>query len=266
MNKNLIIKIILLYINLITCFQVNGQSNRNSISIFYTPQITRSYFIENITSGFFGPFIEFIETAPSNRPIMGYSYGIDYTRYFKKFHLGIYLQENLRGQRSSFAYNYRSVMPVDTLEGYGGIGYNFRIKSINLGLNVGYNLSSHNDYNSDLQLSFGIDIFETSFMQDFIIQSEDGILTSGCCGDELVFYPAGYLQNILNRFNRGYYRADFGISWRNYFKLFNNFYLELNPQVRFLTKILKPDKAVGPYILDGIIWSVGIQTGLSYHF
>jgi hypothetical protein len=241
-------------------------SQRKTLLIYFILHKLPEVILMKILKVDFGPFIEFVETATSHRPILGYSYGIDYARYFNKVQIGIYLQENVRGQRSGFAYNYSQFLPADTLKGYGGLNYIFKIKTIGLGLNLGYNLTNQSDYSSGIKLSFGLDIFETSYIQDFIIDRNNGILTSGCCGGELIFYPDSYFQNIFNRFKKGYIRMDYGISWINNFRLFNNFYLSLEPQIRFLSKIIKSSPEVGLFVPEGIIWAIGIQTGINYHF
>ena len=67
---------------LLTTQDVNGQSEKNAISIFYTPQITRTYF-DNTFNSILKPFTEFYETTKNFRPIIGNSYGIDFTRKHK---------------------------------------------------------------------------------------------------------------------------------------------------------------------------------------
>lgn len=261
-RQKLILYYVLFLVLTNTC---NGQDSKNSISIFYTPQITRTYFEKTLDS-VLKPFIEFHETTKNFRPITGHSYGLDYSYSFHKYHLGIYFQENLSGQRTGYAYNYRGAIPADTLSGYGGLYFHFKVRTFSLGLNFGKEIYSIPSYTSDIQLSVGLDIYEIAFLEDFIIQSKDGALGNGCCRIEFLTYPNHHFTNIYRRFEDGYYRADLAISWRNHFNLFGNCFLELNPQVRFLTKILKKSLALDVYVPDGVIWAIGLQTGISYHF
>ena len=67
---------------MLSTFSIIAQTGNNTISIYYTPEITRSYFDKTFEHNQ-GPFTEFYETTKDFRPLTGHSYGIDYSRNFK---------------------------------------------------------------------------------------------------------------------------------------------------------------------------------------
>lgn len=241
-----------------------AQSN-NRLEIFYTPQISKTNF-EEILENNPGPFMEFYETSEPNRPLIGYSFGISYARKIKTMSLGFYLRQNLRGQRSSVAYNYRGLYPQDTLPGYGGLFYHLQMKSITSGLSFGATLYATKVFSTGVYLDVGLDVYQIAFLEEFTINPENGLLEGGCCRQEYKNYPNNYFVNIGRHVKYGYYRLEFAPSWRNEVQIYKNLYLNLELKIFLLTKILKYSPELDSYVPDGSIFSIGSQFGLSYYF
>lgn len=241
----------------------HGQSPSHRLGIHYTPQITRTFF-EPILENNLELFNEFVETASAHRPVYGYSAGASYSHRFGKFYAGVYVSKNVRGQRSHYAFNYRGFQHGDTARNYGGLYYHFKTKSLSLGLSAGLTLLSNAQYTGGLDISVGLDIFHYSYGEEFSILPVEGILGGGCCRLEFFRIGLGYLKDISTSFDEGYYRAEFTAGWRNEFILFRNFHLNLQPNLYFLTDILKKSLALNGYVPDGIIIAAGLKTELIF--
>jgi len=253
-----------IFLAIFTIKSLQSQPKKNRLEVYYIPQITKTYF-EQILENNPGSFKGFYETVEPNRPLLGYSTGIGYARILKHLELGIFIKKNLRGQRSDFAYNYRGLIPTDTLPDYGGLYYHFKMKSVTFGLTIGKAIHLNDVYYSSLYLGIGLDVYQIAFLEDFIIKSDDGLLRGGCCRHEYEHYPDNQLTNILRHIKNGYYRAEFSLAWRNEIKFYKNIHVDIQPQVFFLTKILKDARGLNTFVPDGIILAAGLQLGLNYH-
>lgn len=245
-------------------FSTQAQTGRNQIEVFYTPQITRTYF-EAILMKNPQIFKEFYETERPTQPLGGHSLGIAFLRKYEHLNLGISIQQNLRGQRSGFAYNYAGLIPSDTLAGYGGLNYHFILKSISLETSLGVTLHQKTLYSWGFRLGIGLDLYQNAYLEQFDIKTERGWVESGCCGLGYL-HSENYFTNIYRRFQEGFYRLSLSLTWRNELVITKGLYIGLSPEAFFLTKILTPSKLLDLYVPDGVIWAVGLQTALGYRF
>ncbi|MBX2927970.1 MAG: hypothetical protein KF852_09060 [Saprospiraceae bacterium] len=172
-------KIALVIFFVFSCLAVHyGQHDRNTLYVHHTPQITRTFF-EAMLETNPGLFIDFVETAPANRPIQSHSIGGGYRRQFGKLSIGLHFSQNLRGQRSAYAFNYRGAPNTDTTRNYGGLYYHFKTKSFSFGISGGLTLLSNEEYAGGPEITLGIDVFHYAYAEEFTIRPGEGTLGGG---------------------------------------------------------------------------------------
>lgn len=267
MYRNLFIYTLLLLV----CTHVRAQPTRqqkHEIQFFYAPGLSKTYFDRSIANSHFGFGVEFYETAKPRRPVPGYSYGILYARKVSK-RAKIYfgMKRNLVGQASPVAYNFRGIIPLDTLPGYGGLKYQILMWSYSFSIGYQKKLFQNDCFEFALGAGTGIDFYDKAIFKDYIVQRENGTTRPGCCIG--YYYKSSTFQKIHDFFypiKKGIYRAEVAVLGEGKVLLPHGLYLCARPEFRFLTNLIGASSELEPLVPQGLIWSLNLNLGLGLHF
>lgn len=259
------IKFFLLFTIFITqLFPAFGQ--KNEIEVFFTPQLTRTYFDEYIDKYQNGTQKIITFGYDAKYPVIGNSFGIRYARKFGKYYAGIVLKQNLRGQRSSFNYYYKDDSPSDTFPGYEGSYYHFMLKSLGLSLSISKNIILKEHFESRITLGAGMDLYQYAFTQNYgLLSLYGGILSFG--STRLGYYHSdNYFKNIKAQLKERNYRLEFFFSMENVFTLYKNLKLSLSPELYYVTDFFDQKHPFSQFVPYGRVISAGLKTGIFYRF
>ena len=237
-------------------------AQRHNITIFYTPQLTKTDFLQE------SHIVDFVDTwlknAPASKPFLGKYFGAMYTfQTTRKTAVSLMYKYNVRGQRSEIFYNYKGKDPSDNPV-YGGNLYQFIYWSSSLSLGYSYAIFIKPKFRSSISGTWGIDILDKYIIYNNGILKPVGDYENGCCRTGVYKYSRSYFNNLARRLNQNFYRFEYSASLKNEIVLFPHVNLILQPEVTYASKLSK--RADQNVDFRGHIFSAGLLSGLTFQF
>ena len=244
-------------------------AHRNGIQFFYMPNLSKSRFDKSIENSHFGFGKDFYKTAKPSRPIIGYSFGLLYSRNISKtYKIELLFRRNIYGQSSPIVYNYKGTMPTNTTQTYGGRKYKVIMWSNSF--SIGFQRSMFKKgkfFQFSLGSNIGIDVYEKARFKDYVLNKESGIVAVGCCtGYYYNFSTFQKLHSFYYPFKKGLYRLEFAATADAKFKLSKIFFFSIRPEFRYLTNLVGASPEFESLIPQGNIFCIGLNFGFGASF
>lgn len=241
---------------------------KNKLQLFYSPNVSKTNFNSSIENAHFGFGKEFYQTARPSQPIMGYSFGLAYSRTLSNSDKIIFtLRRNVYGQSSPLAYNYRGVIPSDTLPGYGGLQYKVSVWSYSFSIGYQKEVLRKRLLHFFVMGGIGIDVYDKAILQNYILNRETGVLSYGCCtGYYIKFSTFQKLNGFLYPFQKGFYRIELSVAANAQFDFSKRLFLFIQPEFRYLTNLVGASTEFVSLVPHGDIISINLNLGIGAYF
>ncbi len=260
----------ILFLTILICLNFNlfSQSDKkNTISIFFSPTISKTNFT-NLNTFDSGWLDRFYESQLPNKSILGYNFGIRYSRMLiKDFSLTLGIGYSLDGQKSPDFFKIKGISEADlnATPDYGGSAYIIKHKSYDFPLILNYRIRTKSKFSYVVSGGGLLNIYYRAEAKNFFISKESGKKESGA-NESKYFLAAGNntFQKLRRHFNEGLYR------WGGIFKVgivYNvipYFSIEFSPEVKFYGNL--KDTSIAHTVVEGGFYNIGGAINLNYNF
>lgn len=255
-------RIFLLLLLLLSCLlPLSAQKNR--ISLFYGPAITKTNFDEGLADSFHSYLLR--EETPS-RPLPGFLLGIAYERKIgEKWSVGIGLRHALRGQQSPHYFHSSQGRQSEYPPNFGGRSYHLKYLTTE-GFFIGKRqLWNKGKWSFSAQAGISLDINYDLYLQTFIVSNNTGIKGPGCCGFGKYAYEYDqYLDDTWLHLASGHWRIGVILGGQLSYQFTPWLYGGIAPELEFLSRIHNDDQFI--LIGAGNIQALACQVSLGVNF
>ncbi len=226
------------------------QSQNNALRIFYAPAASKFKHKD------YPPDFSFDElTYLPNKAFIGNLMGIEYSRTIKNISVSVGYRYSLKGAKPPYFYEKRYRLSAD----YVGSMYDFRFYSNEFFLTASTRLfPKRKNWNLSVGIGVSADVVRIAEISEvYVIPKEYGVVRLG--GSLGGFLESNTLKNIKKNINMKNYSVGVSALVGIDIKLMPHFYLNLQPELEYLTKLGTPSSFTH-------FWVFALQTGIKFKF
>ncbi len=230
------------------------QSQNNALRIFYAP--AASYLNEF--------YVKYPNRYSPNRIFMGYVSGIEYGRTIENFNINIGYRYTLKGTKTAYYYN--SLFRY--FDDHVGEAYDQRSYSNEFFLTASTRLfPKRKNWNLSVGIGLSADVYRGSITQVYGMNKEYGFVGLGAEFGGIGGTPQpNDLKRMIRNINAKNYRFGFSAFLGVDIKLLNHFYLNLQPEIEYLTKPVAGIVLYEPGSINKSVKMFALQTGIKFKF